>query len=78
MGSSQKRAIKNYQSGLSETGHAHFEVLGLTATADGDLIRCFAHQGDPRDAQRIAPRSACRPLSLSRDLSVAARSACAQ
>jgi hypothetical protein len=76
MGSLQKRAIKNYQSRRSETSGAHFQVLGLTA--DGDLIRSFAHQGDPRDAQRIAPRCASRPLSLSGDLSVAARSACAQ
>ena len=29
MGSSQKRAIKNYRSRLSERGLARFEVLGL-------------------------------------------------
>jgi hypothetical protein len=77
MGSSQKRAIKNYQSRLSETGRAHFEVLGITA--DGDLIRSFAHQCDPRKAQRrIAPRCVCRLLSLPGDLSLVACSAGAQ
>jgi hypothetical protein len=32
--SSQKRAIKNYRSRLSERGLARFEVLGLTADRD--------------------------------------------
>jgi len=42
MGSSQKRAIKNYRSRLSERGIARFEVLGLTA--DRDLIRSLARR----------------------------------
>lgn len=39
---SQKRAIKNYRSRLSERGMARFEVLGLGA--DRDLIRSFARR----------------------------------
>ncbi len=42
MGSSQKRAIKNYRSRLSERGIVRFEVLGLTA--DRDLIRSLARR----------------------------------
>lgn len=42
MGSSQKRAIKNYRSRLSERGLARFEVLGLTT--DRDLIRSLARR----------------------------------
>ena len=42
MGSSQKRAIKNYRSRLIERGLARFEVLGLTA--DRDLIRSLARR----------------------------------
>jgi len=42
MGSSQKRAIKNYRSRLSERGLARFEVLGLTI--DRDLIRSLARR----------------------------------
>jgi hypothetical protein len=40
--SSQKRAIKNYRSRLSERGLARFEVLGLDA--DRDLIRALARR----------------------------------
>jgi len=42
VGSSQKRAIQNYRSRLSERGLARFEVLGL----DGDraLIRSLARR----------------------------------
>jgi transposase len=40
--SSQKRAIKNYRSRLSERGLARFEVLGLNA--DRDLIRSLARR----------------------------------
>jgi hypothetical protein len=40
--SSQKRAIKNYRSRLSERGLARFEVLGLDA--DRDLIRSLARR----------------------------------
>ena len=42
MDSSQKRAIKNYRSRLSERGLARFEVLGLTT--DRDLIRSLARR----------------------------------
>ena len=42
MGSSQKRAIKNYRSRLSERGLARFEVLGLAP--DRDLIRSLARR----------------------------------
>jgi hypothetical protein len=42
MGSSQKRAIQNYRSRLSERGLARFEVLGRGA--DRDLIRSFARR----------------------------------
>ena len=40
MGSSQKRAIQNYRSRLSERGLARFEVLGRDT--DRDLIRSIA------------------------------------
>lgn len=42
MGSSQKRAIQNYRSRLSERGLARFEVLGRQA--DRDLIRSLARR----------------------------------
>jgi hypothetical protein len=42
MGSSQKRAIQNYRSRLSERGLARFEVLGRNA--DRDLIRSLARR----------------------------------
>lgn len=42
MGISQKRAIKNYRSRLSERGMARFEVLGLDA--DRELIRSLARR----------------------------------
>ena len=42
MGNSQKRAIQNYRSRLSERGLARFEVLGLDA--DRDLIRSLARR----------------------------------
>ena len=40
MGSSQKRAIQNYRSRLSQRGLGRFEVLGREA--DRDLIRSVA------------------------------------
>ena len=40
--SSQKRAIRNYRSRLTERGLARFEVLGLDA--DRDLIRSLARR----------------------------------
>ena len=42
MGSSQKRAIQNYRSRLSERGLSRFEVLGRDA--DRDLIRSLARR----------------------------------
>lgn len=53
MGSSQKRAIQNYRSRLSERGLARFEVLGREA--DRDLIRSLARRlaEDGPDASRL-------------------------
>ncbi|MEA2819531.1 MAG: hypothetical protein QOJ86_1535 [Bradyrhizobium sp.] len=53
MGNSQKRAIQNYRSRLSERGLARFEVLGLES--DRDLIRSLARRlsDDGPDAARI-------------------------
>lgn len=42
MGTSQKRAIRNYRSRLTKRGLARFEVLGRDA--DRDLIRSLARQ----------------------------------
>ncbi len=52
MGNSQKRAIQNYRSRLSERGLTRFEVLGLNT--DRDLIRSLARQlatGGPEAAK---------------------------
>jgi hypothetical protein len=53
MGNSQKRAIQNYRSRLSERGLARFEVLGLDS--DRDLIRSLARRlaDNGPDAARI-------------------------
>lgn len=53
MGQSQKRAIQNYRSRLSERGMARFEVLGLAA--DRDLIRSLARRlaEDGPEASRL-------------------------
>ena len=52
MGSSQKRAIQNYRSRLSERGLARFEVLGRDA--DRDLVRSLARRlADGPDASRL-------------------------
>jgi hypothetical protein len=53
MGDSQKRAIQNYRSRLSERGLARFEVLGCES--DRDLIRSLARRlaDDGPDAARI-------------------------
>jgi hypothetical protein len=50
---SQKRALNNYRSRLSERGMARFEVLGLDA--DRDLIRSLAKRlaEEGPDAARI-------------------------
>jgi len=42
VGTSQKRAIRNYRSRLTKRGLARFEVLGRDA--DRDLIRSLARQ----------------------------------
>ena len=53
MGNSQKRAIQNYRSRLSERGLARFEVLGRDT--DHDLIRSLARRltEDSADASRL-------------------------
>jgi hypothetical protein len=53
VGNSQKRAIQNYRSRLSERGLARFEVLGRDA--DRDLIRSLARRlaEDSPDASRL-------------------------
>jgi hypothetical protein len=53
MGNSQKRAIQNYRSRLTERGLARFEVLGLDS--DRDLIRSLARRlaDDGPDSARI-------------------------
>jgi hypothetical protein len=53
MGDSQKRAIQNYRSRLSERGLARFEILALES--DRDLIRSLARRlaDDGPDAARI-------------------------
>ena len=53
MGSSQRRAIQNYRSRLSEKGLARFEVLGRDA--DRDLIRSLAKRlaEDTPEASRL-------------------------
>ncbi len=53
MGSSQKRAIQNYRSRLSERGLTRFEVLGRDT--DRDLIRSLARRlaEDGPDASRL-------------------------
>ena len=53
MGNSQRRAVQNYRSRLSERGLARFEVLGRDA--DRDLIRALARRlaEDGADASRL-------------------------
>ncbi|HEX2892122.1 hypothetical protein [Vineibacter terrae] len=53
MGSSQRRAIRNYRSRLSQKGLARFEVLGRDT--DRDLIRSLARRlaEDSADASRL-------------------------
>jgi hypothetical protein len=53
MGDSQKRAIQNYRSRLSERGLARFEVLARDA--DRDLIRSLARRlaEDGPEASRL-------------------------
>jgi hypothetical protein len=50
---SQKRALQNYRSRLTERGMARFEVLGLDS--DRDLIRALARHlaEDTPDAARV-------------------------
>jgi hypothetical protein len=51
--SSQKRAVRNYRSRLTERGMARFEVLGRDA--DRELIRSFAKRlaEDGPEAERL-------------------------
>lgn len=56
MGSSQKRAIQNYRSRLSERGLARFEVLGRDA--DRDLIRSLARRLAENGAEASRLRAA--------------------
>ncbi len=53
MGSSQKRAIQNYRTRLTERGLSRFEVLGRDA--DRDLIRALARRlaEDGPEASRL-------------------------
>lgn len=53
MGTSQKRAIQNYRTRLSERGLSRFEVLGRDA--DRELIRSLARRlaEDSPDASRL-------------------------
>ena len=53
MGISQRRAIQNYRSRVSERGLARFEVLGRDT--DRDLIRSLARRlaEDSADASRL-------------------------
>lgn len=53
MGNSQRRAIQNYRSRLSEKGLARFEVLGRDT--DRDLIRSLARRlaEDTPEASRL-------------------------
>ncbi|MER8549927.1 hypothetical protein [Mesorhizobium sp. M0684] len=53
MGSSQRRAIQNYRSRLSEKGLARFEVLGRDS--DRNLIRSLARRlaEDTEEASRL-------------------------
>ncbi|HEY4926699.1 MAG TPA: hypothetical protein VII20_19995 [Roseiarcus sp.] len=53
MANSQKRAVQNYRSRLSERGLARFEVLGLQS--DRELIRSLARRlaEDSANAARI-------------------------
>jgi len=53
MGSSQKRAIQNYRTRLSERGLSRFEVLGRAV--DRDLIRSLARRlaEDGPEASRL-------------------------
>jgi hypothetical protein len=60
MNTSQKRAIQNYRSRLSERGLARFEVLGLDG--DRDLIRSLARrlaEGGTEAAQIRATVAQC-------------------
>ncbi len=56
MSGSQKRAIQNYRSRLSERGLARFEVLGLDT--DRDLIRSLARRLAERGAEASRLRAA--------------------
>ncbi|MGE0750730.1 MAG: hypothetical protein AB7K64_09095 [Variibacter sp.] len=52
---SQKRALQNYRSRLTQRGVARFEVLGLSA--DRDLIRALAKRLATGDAEAARLRA---------------------
>ncbi|MBV9569178.1 MAG: hypothetical protein JO172_13675 [Hyphomicrobiales bacterium] len=56
MGSSQKRALRNYRARLSERGLSRFEVLGRDA--DRDLIRSLARRLAEEDPEASRLRAA--------------------
>lgn len=62
MSSSQKRAIQNYRSRLSERGLGRFEVLGREGDRDliRSLARCLAEEGP--EAARIRSAVSCTIL----------------
>ena len=55
MGNSQRRAVRNYRSRLSERGLARFEVLGREA--DRDLVRSLARRLAEESAESVELRA---------------------
>jgi len=55
MGNSQRRAVKNYRSRLSERGLARFEVLGRET--DRDLVRSLARRLAEESAESVKLRA---------------------
>lgn len=62
MSSSQKRAIQNYRTRLSERGLARFEVLGLDTDRDliRDLARSLAEKGPAESELRATLTNAIK------------------
>ena len=55
MGNSQRRAVRNYRSRLSERGLARFEVLGREA--DRDLVRSLARRLSEESPESVKLRA---------------------
>ena len=55
MGNSQRRAVKNYRSRLSERGLARFEVLGRET--DRELVRSLARRLAEESAESVKLRA---------------------